>query len=47
MRFFSPPPPLALAPPPTGLLRRSFLKFTGLGVAGVALAAVGCRINKD
>ena len=47
MSFLSPHTPLALAPPPAALLRRSFLKFTGLGFAGVALAAAGCRINKD
>lgn len=26
--------------------RRSFLKFTGLGIAGVALASAGCKIRK-
>ena len=35
------------SPRPESWLRRSFLKFTGLGVAGVALASAGCRINKD
>jgi len=29
------------------VLRRSFLKFSGLGIAGVALASAGCRIQKD
>ena len=33
--------------PPEAVLRRSFLKFTGFGIAGVALASAGCRINKD
>ena len=43
------PPVLApgTLPPPEAVPRRSFLKFTGFGMAGVALAAAGCRINKD
>ena len=39
--------PGATPPRPDSVLRRTFLKFTGLGIAGVALAATGCRINKD
>ncbi|WP_035565283.1 ferritin-like domain-containing protein [Hymenobacter sp. IS2118] len=39
---FNPGPRLLQSAP-----RRSFLKFTGLGLAGVALASAGCHIQKE